>query len=282
MNQCTDVVSTVQDLTPSYEDNEELKWDLKLIQRLNMQPLEAQKIFKCLTNDLNVNLMQLKKHYSINDMSTYIYYDEKNGTLKYNENKLQLFKEDKSDKKTLYSFGFKTLSKPRLCYMWDQAHVKLCKGAFGDFHIVTMTNGTSLINVMEQLMGWYMMKMQRQSDPVPLTMEDGSLIAVPKDLANKDKFMSKFFVLDTSENMKNIQDNNIQEPIMLTRMSLDMYNKLFHISEDKKVSELQNFIVCSTFNGVEEKTKILQPSKESQFTFYLWLTPIIFIYIKDN
>lgn len=131
-------------------------------------------------------------------------------------------------------------------------------------------------------MGVYMHKIQRQSEPTPLTMEEGVLLSIPKDIVNKERYLSKFFILDPSDNMKNIEENDIKEPMMIKRMSLDMFNQLFTISEDKKVSETQEFIVCTVFNGIEEKTKILQPSKESQCTFSLWLTPLIFIYVKKT
>ncbi|UOS85741.1 DBP [Pieris rapae granulovirus] len=281
MSNSSQELVTVRSLTPKYENGEEIKWDLQLIKRLNLHATEAEKKIKCSTNDFVSNIVQLQKYSRINDIANHIHYDDAIGIYKYNDSKLQIYKVDKSEKKTQYSFGFKTLSKPRLCYMWDKAQLKLCKGGFGDFHILTMANEASLINIMEQIMGVYMHKIQRQSEPIPLTMEEGSLISVPKDIANKEKFMSRFFVLNSSENMKNIENNNVEEPIMLNRMSLQVYNELFNISDDKKVSDSQEFIVCTVFNGVEEKTKILQPSKESQFTFSLWLTPLIFIYVKN-
>ncbi|AGQ20327.1 dbp [Clostera anastomosis granulovirus A] len=268
-------------VTPRYEEGEELKWDLQLIRRLNENVLEAEKRVKCTNNDFTRNIMELKKYNRINDMATHIYFDETHGLFRYNDTKLQMYKVDKSEKKTQYSFGFKTLSRPRLCYMWDKAQIKLCKGAFGDFHVMSMTHEASLINIMEQIMGGYMHKVQRQSEPIPITMEEGLLLSVPKDLTNKERFMSRFYVLNSADNANNIENNNIDEPMMISRMPPQLYADLFKIDADKKVSESRDFIVCTVFNGVEEKTKINTTNKESQCLFSLWLTPIVFVYVNN-
>ncbi|QOD40034.1 dbp [Matsumuraeses phaseoli granulovirus] len=269
------------DLTPNYNnDSHDLEWDLKLIKKLNTFK-EPSSMFKCATSDFASNIIQLKKYYRLKDMNFHIMFDDQNELYIYDNNKLQIFSVTKSEKKTLYSFGFKTLSKPRLCTFWDKAELKLCKGNFGDFIIMSMSNEPAMINVMEQIMGGYMMKINRQSEPTPLTLEEGCLISIPKDFSSKEKFMSKFFVLDAANNMKNIEDNDIKEPFMLSRMSMELFNHLFTITGDKKVSDSQNMIVCSIFNGVEEKTKLLMPTKESLSTFSLWFNPIVFIYVKN-
>lgn len=258
-----------------------MNWDTKLIDQLNKGTIDPSRHFKCPTSDFASNIMQLKKYYSLRQMSPHIIYDSVQNTLKHDE-KLQIYSVTKTEKKTQFYFGFKTLSKPRLCTFWDKAQIKLCRGAYGDFVTMDTANGAALINVMERVMGVYMMKQQRQSEPTPLTIDEGSLISIPKDLSGRERFMSKFFVMDTMENMKNVEENDVNEPLMVTRMTLERFNELFNITPDKKVSEIHDFIVCSVFNGVEEKSKIVQPSKETQFTYSLWFTPLVFVYVENN
>ncbi|UXX41875.1 dbp [Psilogramma increta granulovirus] len=269
----------VQDLTINYEG--EVKWDLQLINCLNDNYMIIEKKIKCTTSDFRTNIIQLQKYTKLNDIVNHVYYKE--NRLMYNDKKLQIYKIDKTDKKTMYMFGFKTMSKPRLCYTWGMAQLKLCKGAFGDFHIVSMANEASIIHIMEQIMGEYMFKHNRQDEPTPLSMEDGALVSVPKekDLAAREKFLSKFFVLNTNDNVHNIESNTLDEPFMVNRMTLEMYNKLFTIDDDKKVSNDVEFIVCTVFNGIQEKAKLL-PTKETQLSFSLWLTPLVYIYVNKN
>ncbi|ABC61195.1 DBP [Choristoneura occidentalis granulovirus] len=263
----------IKNLTLNYEGD--LKWDLKLINFLNLNPYDVEKKIKCATNDFLTNIVQLQKYTRLNDIAAHILY--KNERLIYDDKKLQIYKIDKSEKKTQYLFGFKTMSKPRLCFTWSVAQVKLCKGGFGDFHILSLANEAPIINTMEQLMGEYMFKTNRQCEPTPLSMEEGVLVSVPKDIVAKEKFMSKFYVLNNTDNVTNIENNTIEEPFMLSRMTVNKYNELFNISSEKKVSNDVEFIVCTVFNGIEEKAKML-PTKETQLSFSLWLTPLIFIY----
>ncbi|AIS92072.1 single-stranded DNA binding protein [Erinnyis ello granulovirus] len=271
----------VQDLTISYEG--EVKWDLQLLNCLNENTMMVDKKIKSSSNDFRTYTLQLQKYTKLNDIGVYISYDNTNNRLTYNDNKLQIYKIDKSTQKTQYMFGFKTMSKPRLCYTWGMAQLKLCRSAFGDFHVINMANEASIIHIMERIMGEYMFKQNRQPEPDPLSIEEGAMIPVPKekDLVARSKFLSKFFVLNTEDNIHNIETNTIDEPFMLSPMSLDMYNSLFEIADDKKVSNDAEFIVCTVFNGVNEKTKFL-PSKEMQYSFSLWLTPLVYIYVNKT
>ncbi|AKN80801.1 single-stranded DNA binding protein [Diatraea saccharalis granulovirus] len=252
------------------------KWDKQLIDQLNTGDIDPEQKIMCDTNDYILNISQLKKYRPLSGMVKYITDDGD-----YDEKKLQIFcLASKSDKKTQFLFGYKTISRPRLSYFWDKVQVKLCEGGFGDFMVVRTNNEPYMIHIMEKVWGKFLMKKQRQPDCTPPTMEEGALVSIPKDFSNKEKFMSKFFVLETGQNMHNVENNNTDEPFMITRMGLEMFKTLFNVPPSQKTSEAQDFIMCAVLNGVEERIKICQATRDSQISFSMWFSPIVFIYIN--
>nr|QGY99445.1 DBP [Cydia pomonella granulovirus]QGZ00013.1 DBP [Cydia pomonella granulovirus] len=276
----TQAVPSANELTQSIANLDALEWDLQLIVRMNKNMVTPNDVFNCITSDFARNILQWNKYYRLEDLSKHIVYDAPTKSFKYDESKIQIYSIEKTDKKTQYMIGLKTMSKPKLCSFWDKATVKMCKGGFGEFHIINLNNEPTLINYVEQFMGHFMFKRQRQSEPTPLSMEDGALVSVPSGFTEKERFLSRFFVLDTNDNQKNFEENTQVEKYILNRMSAEFYHQLFEIPDKKNVSESHEFIVCTVFNGVEEKVKILKPSNESQFSFSMWYTPIVFIYVR--
>nr|AJA91708.1 DNA binding protein [Adoxophyes orana granulovirus] len=274
ITECNNPLANIGDVT-------NIKWDQKLINNLNKQASESLRAFRCASNDFGIKALQLQKYCSLNDLVKHISVNKTDNSFSYEKDKLDFYKID-SEKKTQYMFGFKTISKPRLCYFWERAEIKMCRGTYGDFHIIAMINEASVINVMEHMMGIYMKKIQRQIHTTPITIDDGVLVSIPKEMPAREKFLSRFFVLDVADNSTNIENNTCDNPMVVSRMSIELYQKLFNVSDAKKISDCHNFIVCTLFNGVSEKTKILQPSKETQSSFNLWLTPIVFVYVRDS
>nr|AUF82006.1 dbp [Cryptophlebia leucotreta granulovirus] len=275
------LVPVENDLIHSSANIDSLEWDLQLIIKMNKNISKPSEVFDCLTNDFSRNILQWNKYYRLDDLSQHIIYDASTKYFKYNEAKVQIYSIEKSDKKTQYLIGLKTLSKPKLCSFWDKATLKLCKGNFGEFHILNLNNEPTLINYVEQFMGHYLFKNQRQPEPIPITMEDGALVSVPNNFTEKERFLSRFFVLNTVENQKNIEENTQLQKYVLNRMSLDFYQKLFKTEDNRNVSDVHEFIVCTVFNGVEEKIKFMK-NKDSQFSFSMWYTPLVYIYVRKE
>nr|UYX49703.1 DBP [Darna trima granulovirus] len=264
----------VKSITINHKEDENTKWDYKLLKRLNSNFKEAEKKIKCTTNDYYNNIIPLSKYYQINDLSKHIYYDDSYNVYNYDDNKLQIYKLESGEKIT-YLFGFKTLTKPKLTYIWDKGQLKMGTGKHGKFFKMSIDNEMSIINVMEQVMGNYLKANQIQCEPIPVTIDDGLLLDKPEQATEKEKFMSKFFILNYNDNIKNIEENDIVEPFMIKRMPLTIFEKLFEIPQSQHFSESRPFIICTVFNGVHEKIKKMQRSMS------LWMTPLIFIYVNE-
>nr|QBH67337.1 double stranded DNA binding protein [Phthorimaea operculella granulovirus] len=247
-------------------DYDNMKWDDKIVYDLNTNKKNTSDLFLC--TDLKcisapyTNIDQLTKHITVLD----------EGCVEYNIQKLDIFcTENKTKTKKLYSIGHKSIGKPKLTGFWDKVNLKMCQ-AKAKFLVMTPNIEPGLRRAAECPSPW-----KREALSISPMMrhnwtEEGSVINIPDDATQLDKFYSKFFVLEEKENTKNIENNCTDDKFLIRRMTMKELKNLFELKTN--VSSSHEFITYTTFNGVEEKI--------SDCTFYLKYTPMLFIYIKKQ